>query len=145
MKLHMTAWAQNREREMFFLLLLSSGDVISLSVGLPLLPDSMESLVSTCLTDCSSCLERLHVVGDRHGSDSAGLNLGWHHNALQLAGLLHVLLCGVSLPGLGSLDWEEDKLGLVFLQALNVQLQSPNTPVAASYINADANGLGLLL
>merc|ERR1719309_1254187 len=144
MKLHMTAWAQNRTRDSF-LLLLSSSDVISLSVGLPLFPDSVEALVSTCLTDCSSRLERLHVVGDRHGSDPGGLNLGWHHNALQLAGLVHVLLCGVSLPGLGSLDWEEDKLGLVFLQALNVQLQSLNTPVAAPHINADANGLGLLL
>merc|ERR1719228_883542 len=145
MKLHMTAWAQNREKEMCFLLLLSSGDVISLSVGLPLLPDSVEPLVGACLADGSSRLKRLHVVGDGHGSDPGGLNLGWHHNALQLAGLVHVLLCGVSLPGLGSLDWEEDKLGLVFLQALNVQLQSLNTPVAASYINADANGLGLLL
>merc|ERR1719474_1517922 len=112
MKLHMTAWAQNREREMIFLLLLSSGDVIGLSVSLPLLPDSVEALVGACLTDGSSRLEGLHVVGDRHGSDPGGLNLGWHHNALQLAGLVHVLLCGVSFLGLDALTGKRISLAL---------------------------------
>ena len=53
------------------------------------------------------------------------------------------LLGGVSLSGLGCLDGEEDKLGLVFLQTLDVQLKSLDAPVATPGVNADANGLGL--
>ena len=53
------------------------------------------------------------------------------------------LLSGVSLSWLGCLDGEEDELGLVLLQTLNVQLKGLDAPVAAPGVNADANGLGL--
>ena len=53
------------------------------------------------------------------------------------------LLGGVSLSWLGCLDWEEDQLGLVLLEALHVQLKGLNAAVTATHVNADANGLGL--
>ena len=53
------------------------------------------------------------------------------------------LLSGVSLAWLGGLDWEQDELGLVLLQTLDVQLKSLDTPVAAPHVHADPDGLGL--
>merc|ERR1711963_1129665 len=103
------------------------------------------SLVSTGLANGSPHVVTLHILCDLHGPDSAGFHLQWHHGADHLAGLVHVLLGSVSLSWLGCLDWEEDKLGLVLLEALDVQLKGLNAAVTATHVNADANGLGLLL
>merc|ERR1719327_2151604 len=127
------------------LLALASGDVVGFCIGLPLLPDAVEPLVCAGLSDGGVGLEGLHVVGDGHWSDPGCLDLGWHHGSHKLTGLVHVLLGGVSLSRLGCLDGEEDKLGLVFLQTLDVQLKSLDAPVATPGVNTDANGLGLLL
>ena len=126
------------------LLLLSSGDVIFFGLSLLLLADTVEPLVSARLSDRLVGLERLHVVRDLHGPDPADGLLEWHDAvAQQLGSLLHVLLGGITLPGLASLDGEQDQLGLVLLQSLHIQLESLHALVATAGVHADANRLGL--
>ena len=78
-------------------------------------PDSPKASDGACLTDSIEGLELLEVVCDLHGAGSAYDLLNGHDLADQLAGLLHVLLAGLTLPGLLGVDGEQDQLGLVLL------------------------------
>ena len=89
----------------------------------------MKSLEGPGLTNGLEGLELLHVLGDLHSSGSLDDGLDGHHLAGQLDSLGQLLSGGVSLAGLLGVEREQDQLGLVFLQALAVQLQGLNTLV----------------
>ena len=98
-------------------------NVISLSIGGPLGSDTVERLEGPGLTDGLEGLELLHVVGELHSSGSLDDGLDGHHLSGQLDSLGQLLSGGVALAGLLGVEGEQDQLGLVFLQALAVQLQ----------------------
>ena len=68
--------------------------------------------------------------------------------ALELSSGGGLLLGGVSLPALLELlavTWEDNKVGLVLTEALNVGSLALDGPVAAARVHGDSEGLGLEL
>ena len=61
-------------------------------------------------------LEVLEVVCQFHSALPLDNRLDWNNWSCQLAGFLDVLLSGLTLPGFLWVHWEQDQLGLVFLQ-----------------------------
>merc|ERR1719150_3224589 len=120
-------------------------NVISLSISGPLGSDTVKSLEGPGLTNGLEGLELLHVVGELHSSGSLDDGLDRHHLSGQLDSLRQLLGSGVALAGLLGVEREQDQLGLVFLQALSVQLQRLHALVPATVVDSDADGLGVVL
>ena len=59
--------------------LLLLGQLISLSVGSLLCPDTVQPLECSCLADGLEGFEGLHISGDGHGTGPLGHSLGCHH------------------------------------------------------------------
>ena len=106
-------------------------------------PDTPEPGNGTSLTYTVEGFELLEVVCQLHGALPLDHLLHWHNLTDHLGGLLHVLLSGITLAGLLAVDGEEDQLGLILLQPLNVLLQGLQGPVLAAVVNADPDGLSL--
>ena len=94
----------------------------------------METLEGSRLTNGLEGLELLQVVREGHGSGSLDHRLDGHHLSGQLDSLGHLLSGGVSLAGLLGVEREHDQLGLVFLQALGVELQRLDTLVPGNVV-----------
>ena len=83
----------------------------------------MQALEGPGLADGLEGLEVLQVLSKFHSSGSLDHGLDRHNLSGQLDSLGQLLSSGVSLAGLLGVQREQDQLGLVFLQALSVQLQ----------------------
>ena len=83
----------------------------------------MQALEGPGLADGLEGLEVLQVLSKFHSSGSLDHGLDRHNLSGQLDSLGQLLSGRVSLSGLLGVEREQDQLGLVFLQALAVQLQ----------------------
>ena len=106
-------------------------------------PDTPQSGDGTSLTHTVEGFEFLEVICQLHCALPLNHGCNWHDLANHLGGLLHVLLSSITLTGLLAVDGEEDQLGLILLQPLNVLLQGLQGPVLAAVVNADPDGLSL--
>ena len=94
----------------------------------------MQALEGPRLADGLEGLEVLQVLSKFHSSGSLDHGLDRHNLSGQLDSLGQLLSSGVSLAGLLGVEREHDQLGLVFLQALGVELQRLDTLVPSNVV-----------
>ena len=107
--------------------------IVSLSISGSLGSDSMQTLVSTSLSDGLESLEVLEFISNCHSSGSLDNLFDWHNISSKLDSLGQFLWGRVSLPWLLGVDWEQNQLALVLLQTLGIQLERLNTLVPTNY------------
>ncbi|BAS95839.1 Os06g0115550, partial [Oryza sativa Japonica Group] len=96
-----------------------------LSLGRPLLPGTDVALVHPLHAQLGVGLECLHVIRDLHDLNRALLATGDRHVVtLDLGGCGKLLRSRFPHLDLAGTSWEDDKLGLVGLQPLDIGLQT---------------------
>jgi len=106
----------------------------------------VQALVSTGFAERLVGRELCLLLGD--GPGGLGLvDLGdWDDRlANQLSCHLYLFLCSLTLVGLGELLGEEDELGTVLSEALDVLLKGLDALVTATVVNGNADGPGEVL
>merc|ERR1719481_678333 len=126
--------------------LLLLAELVSLGICGLLGTNTVQPLEGTSLTDCLEGLEILHLLCNGHGACAFHNRFNSHDSGSgQLDSLGQLLRSSVTLPGLLSVNGEQNHLGLVFLQSLGVQLEGLHALVPAPVVHGDTDSPGVLL